>query len=108
MIDTRELRIGNLVMIGDKVITIDVRIFHAVIHSFQGYEPEPIPLSEEWLLKMGFTLRGNYLSKGNFIFQKRHNLWQWMGVYLQRIRSVHSFQNLYFALTGEELKLNDK
>jgi hypothetical protein len=111
-----ELRIGNLIL---------MKGFHAVIItadyivSIQNGDNrfEPIPLTEEWLLKFGFkaitnnsagkiystVIDGVFSSDLTFVFwettaQKgriyRHNT---------EIKYVHQLQNLYFALTNEEL-----
>jgi hypothetical protein len=86
---------------------------------------EPIPLTEEWLLKLGFEQTYINISLGNDYFyidlNKRNSLvirprndlfvgcWEW-GFYGQighggiiNIKYVHQLQNLYFVLTGEEL-----
>lgn len=108
MIKANELRIGNLVLGASRgeFLIVSGNLIEQIERGIVVVGP--ITLTEEWLVRFGFTLRGNYLSKGNFIFQKRHNLWIWMGVYLPEIKHVHQLQNLYFALTGQELKLKDK
>ena len=73
---------------------------------------KPIPLTIEWLMKFGFCWRQNYdswvhpkdnkeettidliISKGFYVCDMDHN---------PEIKYVHQLQNLYFALTGEEL-----
>lgn len=84
---------------------------------------QPIPLTEEWLLKFGFVKEVEYKKKINFsrfhLFQInasnsyndnenefKVNFYQSKQcVELCRIKHVHQLQNLYFALTGEELTL---
>ena len=77
-------------------------------------ELQPIPLTEEWLLKFGFEFfKHHYL--GYDIFKKDNLLIAMMIVNvifiddydtaLAEIKHVHQLQNLYFALTGEELIL---
>jgi hypothetical protein len=72
---------------------------------------EPIPLTEEWLLKFGFEewdknawQKGFDLSihKIDSIFWYNNN-----GINVL-IKYVHQLQNLCFALTGEELTLIEK
>lgn len=77
-------------------------------------EIKPIPLTEKWLLKFGFEKHyGNVLS-----LETETLLIEWIDskIYLtcgvcaevgkeMPIKSVHQLQNLYFALTGEELTL---
>jgi hypothetical protein len=95
---------------------------------------KPIPLTEEWLLKFGFEkpvyinvgLRFKWI-KGKFglvqIFWKDTDidsnedfaLWKTPSGELNcyahgevpKIKYVHQLQNLYHALTGEELELKD-
>jgi hypothetical protein len=72
----------------------------------------PIPLTEEWLLKFGFEWKNFALRNGKFTvrFQK------YFYVYLSfegvspiqiNLEYVHQLQNLYFALTGEELVVKE-
>lgn len=88
---------------------------------------KPIPLTEEWLLKFGFekdervTMDSyqirfkqhcyraeKFLSdikpKNTYDFRLQYTVNE--SYYLSSIRYLHQLQNLYFALTGEELKLN--
>ena len=71
---------------------------------------EPIPLTEEWLLKFGFKkdkVDETYY-KDNFeimlpnFFQYKISL-----ISDALVKHVHQLQNLYFALTGQELTIND-
>jgi hypothetical protein len=88
---------------------------------------KPIPLTEEWLFKFGFLkgatkdfnfnnlncrygkayifcnhlLNSNFRSTGIAIEDEHEN--QEMSIGLNNIEYVHQLQNLYFALTGEEL-----
>jgi hypothetical protein len=85
---------------------------------------DPIPLTEEWLLKFGFEICGyNQLSWRHTEHIKNFELdginwadadypeYQFLiyniGNDIFRIHYVHQLQNLYFALTGEELKLKE-
>lgn len=73
-------------------------------------ECRPIPLMSGWLKRLGFSLEitnGGFLKwqKGEFKLLDRrlpHPQFHAPGA---RIDYVHQLQNLYFALTGEELKL---
>jgi len=70
---------------------------------------EPIPLTEEWLLKFGFK---NY----SRIWYGRDDFWSCRmideGVEFPHvelsINYVHHLQNLYFALTNTELEIKNK
>ena len=119
-----ELRIGNLVnsTLLNECRKIDAWALSVIeqgnyqnSHNTTITVFEPIPLTEEWLLKFGFSkspfdktslqykkdiysLIGNEenwfcLSVGNFVHTK------------VRIQYLHQLQNLYFALTGEELTI---
>lgn len=73
---------------------------------------EPIELTEEWLIKFGFKKSGIGYGKGLLnIYMKNavitypngrvfYNSWAIMEY---QIKYVHQLQNLYFALTCEEL-----
>ena len=74
---------------------------------------KPIPLTEEWLLKFGFEKIGGYLwdckklGENRFLnnpFSPTH--FEVRGfIPKSHIQYVHQLQNLYFALTGEELTI---
>jgi hypothetical protein len=107
-----ELRIGNWVM-GNKPFQIDMNTLnmsyiHELANNAQG-RFEPIPLTEDWLVKFGFEkLQNNLYSKGRLTYHKTYG-WKilenwvkkWSGV--QELKYVHQLQNLYHALTGQEL-----
>lgn len=113
-----ELRIGNYVYFNNEDI-----------HQINGYDIHdidtdpledsftPIPLTEDWLLKFGlsemhyqeYILTDNYWGvyfyyddvNGNWTVNTNHEY------KLTEIKYVHQLQNLYFALTGEELKIKE-
>jgi hypothetical protein len=80
----------------------------------------PIPLTEEWLLKFGFKkdLDGSFVFGLLSMFKDKRlkqNVYiytestqslsdgQWVVINDLKLQYVHQLQNLYFALTGEEL-----
>jgi len=66
---------------------------------------EPVILTEDILLKCGFIDRGSKLfDLGYFTYNLIGNTF-WMGQESIRCYSLHQLQNLYFALTGEELTI---
>lgn len=73
---------------------------------------KPIPITEEWLVRFGFEVNNteSWYYKGNFRWSKVGRYWLWFGIPMQNglFKHVHQLQNLYFALTGQELKLNDE
>ena len=118
-----ELRIGNWVkyphLIGNVLHEFDsisgifennsVSIKSRPYTAFTLDSVNSIPLTEEWLEKFGFT-KGKFNYKwqfGNFIYDQKLKLWTWFGVQLHDylIEFVHQLQNLYLALTGQELTI---
>lgn len=86
---------------------------------------EPIPLTEEWLLKCGFyeenskdrltiqawspghpSQRFNIDFKdGEILLVSRYQGDTGNNLFMRNIKEVHQLQNLYFALTGKELTI---
>lgn len=134
----KEYRIGNL------IFDEDCEPYHFEIEEIRKYvghelwayyrngsiktkDPTPIPLTEEWLLKMGFKKEPMEYSKNIDLFGGGKKL-SFSGDYLYLVDSekkntiptdvitvwnkdvmkqfyVHQLQNLYFSLTGEELTI---
>ncbi len=77
---------------------------------------EPIPLTEEWLFEFGFEKKENNWKQLCICNDWTYIYWERLAgvelsvnkysVMLTHIKYVHQLQNLYFALTGEELKQN--
>lgn len=73
---------------------------------------EPIPLTEEWLFKFGLengtTQALEKITCAKVMYeswQKCCTLYSGHNCLHVKIQYVHQLQNLYFALTGEELEL---
>jgi hypothetical protein len=70
---------------------------------------KPIPITEEWLLKFGFEKSGifNQLYRLNDVtlYCSEKEIFMYTGVNDLNIKYIHQLQNLYFALTGNELKI---
>ena len=109
--DAKELRIGNNIeYCGTDFIVISEMIGLA---EEDNNIFEPIPLTEEWLFKFGFQIDDK---DECYIYDTVHLVSLYKGINggYQRIingyndgvelNHVHQLQNLYFALTGEELK----
>lgn len=66
-----------------------------------------IPLTSEWLWKAGLYRAGDRYKLGNFQFWFENGE-GWAATHLHevRIKYVHQLQNLYYALTGQELTFN--
>jgi len=103
-----EFRIGNYVF--SKIIEDTIKL-SALLES-QDLQIEPIPLTEEWLLKFGFE-KIDYVSSPRYELEDFYIGYNENGFYLQiesqiqsnYFRYIHQLQNLFFALTGEELKI---
>jgi hypothetical protein len=122
MIKAQELRIGNLLVLGPNVVTVQ----QIGQNSFAYEKGEnlfadicPIDLTEDWLLKFGFEgpkkEAGTYYQKDNhrvylfdsfFEFEFTANKDSRFNLF-RSYQYVHQLQNLYFALTGTELTLKE-
>lgn len=115
-----ELRIGNYYAIAHTEGIVYPQIIELKINEFGNYSSDgdnlelaaqPVLLTEEWLLKFGFEKDDDndlYLHCGDFGLNCDGVKWS-IGqnhdsFSLINIEHVHQLQNLYFALTGEELK----
>ena len=113
-----ELRIGNIILLDDEEIILTGIKGNTVfwkngfdMTGLTGSEIKPIPLTEEWLLKFGFVQfpASNLWDKEDFwAIYKKVNTDEWRCDHLEmQFKYVHQLQNLYFALTGEELQLKE-
>jgi len=110
MIQPQELRLGNLIM---EPYDNMVEVVDSIRDNEVNGEPtdyfNPIPLTEEWLIKLGFhEIFGVYAVYGREINLKlMDGYWDvyFKGKHVSVIKHVHQLQNLYFALTGQELTL---
>ena len=111
MLQANELRIGNLVYDSDRVKPFAATDF---MQNEDFYEP--IPLTPEWLERMGFDNDCN-ATFGEYNAEYRWEinvlvLWGSDGCTEGHnihfpCNHVHQLQNLYFALTGEELTVKE-
>lgn len=121
MIDPKQLRIGNYVKQGvvmsikENTARIEYQLYGVDTRSFVDYcDIEPIPITEELLLKFGFESNP---------YQDRYEYNKWFFVECLKTRGklelwfefnnrnvelyyVHDLQNLYYSLTGEELQVS--
>lgn len=130
MIEPNELRIGNLICRKDLASGADR--FERVVHLSEEatttgpikvlvrYEDlQPIPLTEDWLKWCGFegsyfpnqhgainaTLQIGYFTLYYYYFTDRNYTVYELADEKVELKHVHQLQNLYFALTGEELEI---
>jgi len=87
----------------------EVKINGKEVHplTWYGDDLQPIPLTEEWLLKFGFKIEGDNGVECSWIIGK-FRLCSDATVFIEDknnidVKYVHQLQNLYFVLTGEEL-----
>ncbi|MDV3583431.1 hypothetical protein CMU85_18180 [Elizabethkingia anophelis] len=107
----KELRIGNYLhdRKGNLCKVIELRedgiYAPAISEAITGLPNKPIELTEEWLLKFGFEKHGSKwchsvlstnIIKGNGFYMNYVN---------KEIKYVHELQNLFYALTNEELTI---
>ena len=107
---TNELRIANWFIQYDEPEQFDGDFYHLSDIKF-------IPLTREWLFKFGFKLvfagsgdgylysfgeKCNTMELINRGYGFKYNTFNSCEI---EIKYVHQLQNLYFALTGEELKI---
>lgn len=72
-----------------------------------------IKLTEEWLLKFGFTTfiidvwDSPEAHKNNYHIVKHGEKWifRGLGASIVEVKHIHQLQNLYFSVTGEELEV---
>lgn len=123
--ESKDLRIGNLLEnMGDiiKVEYLDKSLVKGVYHRVDTYNTSiqlkqcnPILLTEEWLRNMGFTGDGNMniLVNSRIILEydshyntvELYSLGFKANLHLE-VKYVHQLQNIYFALSGEEISFN--
>lgn len=111
MLKENELRIGNWYL----SFGVDLKQVEKLTKGKVLIDFYPIPLTEDWLLKFGFTftdekdgLAKNYV----IIYLPDNENKSFTFIYefdfmprITEVKFVHQLQNLYFALAGEELKI---
>ena len=118
--EAREFRLGNYFM-SNIVQQIGIEHLEFLLNEKLDHSVmKLIPLTEEWLLKFGFEKEGHgfkeYWHLNDFeieIHGDRFPLRIWGGESAphltqfigHRTKHVHELQNLYYALTGEELTI---
>jgi hypothetical protein len=109
-----ELRVGNWVydIRGEQNIQCDLQFMKQAHDRLY-----PIPITEEWLLKFGFDKHPNPNGTRSWCYYKDRERWVIQSMLdlnsfsfgitplKPELNFVHQLQNLYFALTGEELEI---
>lgn len=118
MIQVNELRIGNLVMIGDSIEQVydvshnnkinlwnypehlnGVPLTHAILEK-SGFVGSPHPTRR--YMQIGETTLTMYFENGVFSIQDH----DWFEMKLPLILYIHQVQNLYYSFTKTELTIN--
>lgn len=110
--EAKELRIGNYIQHSedsiwgciDKFYGDEVYIDDWHYGTTELKECEPIPLNDEWLLKFGFEDWDIDIYTMDLMNNNFYVLFDELEIIAKNIKYVHQLQNLYFALTGNELK----
>mgnify|MGYP003656513470 FL=1 len=102
--NAKELRLDNW------VINPFGTLFQITVIDERMYDFKPIPLTEEWLVKFGFeydVLEEFYFEINDIRgqFYEEENSFELDHYELANCYYVHQLQNLYFALTGQELEI---
>ena len=116
-----ELRIGNWVNNGEQLdYVIDTSSMMDLMNEAQVNEGltglKPIPLTEEWLERFGFEIKmGAWgksaeirIGRARYVLYQNSDVWSINPIDGFRVdfKYIHTVQNHYFALTGQELNQN--
>lgn len=115
--DIESGRIGAVLTIGEKKCTIKMP-YSKLSQSYEEFEP--IELNEHWLLKFGFDSNNvaYKIDNDRFVFELYfYDAWNLNYVEKEKFGNgsvelsgywkIHELQNLFFTLTGEELKIKE-
>ena len=125
MMKANELRIGNFINYRivdklderqewDEASIIDGQDLDYLEKNPNDKDYQPIPLTEEWLLRFGFekqmawTFAIELTSNLKFVYYLGQKGWSINNKNypdFTNLKHVNSLQNLYFALTGKELTI---
>jgi hypothetical protein len=102
----QELRIGNYIMVNDVIQQVCEL---PLPENCTDENTKPIKINKQWLLRFGFT----FSKWDNLYYKKKHEIFLYSigdteffpfgGQESVCINHVHELQNLFFALTNEEL-----
>jgi len=124
MVKAQEIRIGNyfkteIGLIGkvlsfhESKVTMKMPHSTSVIHTKPQFRPgldiDPIPLTPEILEKAGWEKFAGVFSKNEWALREDAPGYEFNSPYWRTggisVQYVHQLQNLYFALTGQELEI---
>ncbi len=103
-----ELRIGNYYNYNNSIIKLDGSLLATYLQNDAEFRLLPTPLTKEWLVKFGFGETDKCYYKDKLYLKKID--FQPIGeeetdIIFYKLKYLHQLQNLYFALTNEELTL---
>lgn len=112
---TNELRIGSYYNYDGDSIKLDGSTLASYLQNDMDLYLEPIPLTEEWLLKFRFYYSDDeneflelQLMHKTKLYADNSNNFSTAVLRIKeneiKIKYVHQLQNLYFVLTNEELR----
>ena len=112
--EAKNFRIGNLVnyVTKDKctVSTVDAELLCAWADNYRMYKP--ITLTDEWLEKLGFYKQWNAMWTNKMHLRSpingKYEFRASDGIGFVDVTTVHQLQNLFFAMTGTELQLENE
>jgi hypothetical protein len=114
MVKSNELRLGN--WLGDTgnipyqiMPNTILGLYQCEIADKKALGVNPIPISEEWLLNFGFLKHYTSFGKSGFnihLAEQGYFYFIW-GHEQVIIKTVHQLQNLYFAITKEEIEIKE-
>jgi len=121
MINVSEIRLGNYYQDrGGKILRVDfveylesgrstkfgekMYLNDEEVHPMTEYSDcaNPIELTKEWLIKLGFKPFCKDFQKNSIIIHSRKRGYV-INTKIPIVKYVHQLQNIYFALRGEEL-----
>ena len=116
MIDIKELRIGNYVLSGcNELVKIEGIISKDNTGGYLIETLKPIPITAEWLLKLGFDtfyINGkltHYKINLHYLRYDGQDFYFELGKgMIIEVIYIHHLQNLYFCICGKELEYNKK
>ncbi len=92
--EIRELRIGNYIEYNGEIIKLDGSLLCCYIQNELEFPLNPIPLTEEILLKFG---------KIEWVNKDIDGFFYWFNGDKKYLKFVHSLQNTYFCIEQKEL-----
>lgn len=107
-----ELMLNNYILRNGELFQVDEDTYSDMAYFAREDTFEPMELTEVWLLKFGFEKDHLYFSKDSFHYHMHGivfigNDHVSSGHVDSYLKTVHQLQNLYFALTGEELTIKN-